>query len=243
MPRKHRIQFPGAFFHVMSRGTAKADIFLDDSDRNCFLDILSEVVERCSWVCHSYCLMNNHYHILIETPMGNLSQGMHLLNTFYCKRFNEKYGRVGHLLQGRFTSFLIEDDGYFMSVCRYTSLNPVLSGLCAHPENWQWSSYGPTAGLCSAPDFLETSYILRFFDNDTNRAREAYIRFVLEGMSSDTSATPWKKASLQSLFPKGMGKLERNFAIRKAFLEHGYTAKEIASHLNLDLSTIYRIIK
>src|SRR5450756_2946 len=122
MPRLPRVQFQGAFYHVISRGTAKQPIFLCDPDRLSFLETLAEVVNRYSWICHAYCLMDNHYHLLIETEQPNLSDGMHALNSNYCHGFNRKYDRVGHLMQGRYQSPLVVSESYLLELARYVCL-------------------------------------------------------------------------------------------------------------------------
>lgn len=130
MARKPRVEFPGAFYHIMSRGAAKQDIFVSDLDRLEFLDILGETVSRFGWLCCAYCLMNNHYHLLLETPQPNLSKGMKHLNGVYSQRFNKKTGRVGHLMQGRYNSLLVDKDSYLLTLSRYIVMNAVTAGLC-----------------------------------------------------------------------------------------------------------------
>ena len=114
MARPLRIEFEGALYHVTSRGNARQDIFLDDKDRDNFLKSFGRISERFGWICHAYCLMNNHYHLLIETPRANLSQGMQLLNSMLSQRFNRRHGRVGHVLQGRFKAILVEKESHLL---------------------------------------------------------------------------------------------------------------------------------
>ncbi|MFH1142435.1 MAG: transposase, partial [Candidatus Uhrbacteria bacterium] len=147
MARPLRIEFPGATYHVTSRGNARNDIFLSDNDRHQFLKTLSETIERYNWLCHSYCLMGNHYHILIETPEGNLAKGMRQLNGVYTQAFNKINQRVGHIFQGRYKAFLIEKEPYLLEVIRYIVLNPVRALLVNDPKNWKWSSYCAFAGI------------------------------------------------------------------------------------------------
>ena len=115
MSRPLRIEFPGAVYHITSRGNAKQLIFLDDLDKRKFLKVLSSVIERFNWLCHAYCLMSNHYHLVIETPEGNLSRGMRQLNGVYTQIFNQKHKRVGHLLQGRYKAILVEKESYLLN--------------------------------------------------------------------------------------------------------------------------------
>ena len=110
MARPLRIEFSGAIYHVTSRGHAGEDICLDDTDRALFLGVLAEVIHRFGWRCYAWCLMGNHYHVLIEMPKPNLSKGMRQLNGVYTQRFNRRHGRVGHVFQGRYQAILVERD-------------------------------------------------------------------------------------------------------------------------------------
>ena len=123
MARPLRIEFAGALYHVTSRGDGRDDIFLDEEDRELWLDVLKTVCERFNWVVHAYCQMGNHYHILIETPDGNLSKGMRQLNGVYTQRFNRIHNRVGHVFQGRYKAILVQKDAYLLELSRYIVLN------------------------------------------------------------------------------------------------------------------------
>ena len=188
MARPLRIEFEGAIYHITCRGNARNDIFLDAKDRTMFLGFLGKAVERCSWLCHAYCLMNNHYHLLVETPDANISEGMHYLNCVYTIYFNRHHERVGHVLQGRYKSILVERDSHLLELTRYVVLNPVRAGLVDRPEDWPWSSYRATAGIENAPPFLHTSWLLSQFDKKPGLAREAYRAFVAE----DNKSNPWE---------------------------------------------------
>ena len=166
MTRPLRFDYPGALHHVLSRGNAKQDIFADDKDRRAFIRTVSDVVSRLHWICHAYCMMQNHFHLLIETPDANLSQGMRQLNGVYAQAYNRRHNRVGHLLQGRFTAKLVDRDNYFLELGRYLVLNPVRAGLADDPSQWRWSSYRATAGMAVRPDFLETRFTLQMFGDD-----------------------------------------------------------------------------
>ena len=146
MSRPLRIEYAGALYHVTARGDNKADIYLDDGDREQFLVTLEEVCRRFNWVLHTYCLMDNHYHLLIETPESNLSLGMRQLNGVYTQRFNRKHGRVGHVFQGRFKSILVQKESYLLELARYIVLNPVRARMVRSAKNWPWSSYQATIG-------------------------------------------------------------------------------------------------
>ena len=174
MARPLRIEYEGAVYHVTSRGNARQGIFLDDDDRTGFLEILGRVVERYSWICHAYCLMTNHYHLLIETPNANLSRGMRQLNGVYTQAFNRRHERTGHVLQGRFKSILVEKESHLLELARYIVRNPVRAKMVRSPRDWRWSSYRATAGQSEPPGFLTTGWILSQFHQDLEHAARAY---------------------------------------------------------------------
>jgi len=189
MARPLRVEFPGAVYHITSRSNARQAIFIDDEDRGGFLDVLSIVVERFKWLCHAYCLMENHYHLLIETPNGNLSKGMRELNGVYTQWFNQRYRRVGHLFQGRYKAIIVEKDNHSLSLCRYVVLNPLRVGLIKKPEQWRWSSYRATIGLVKRPSFLTIDWVLSQFGGRKRVAMEKYKRFVMERIDKES---PWE---------------------------------------------------
>ena len=222
----------------MSRGNAKQDIFLSDDDRLDFIEKLAEVFSEFAWGCYAYCLMDTHYHLLVETRQANLSDGMHELNSYYCKRFNWKHGKVGHVLQERFNSPLIEKVEHLHAVIRYIPMNPVKEGLVSEPGQWRWSSYRAISGLDPTPDFLDVDYTLRIFSDDIETARKAYMRSVAEGLLQDHTG----RLTLQENFQVAFGKNERNDAICLAYFEHDYTMTEIAAHLKIHRATVSRVI-
>lgn len=181
MARPLRIEYEGALYHVTSRGNARADIFLDDSDRTLFIEILSKVVTRFGWICHAYCLMGNHYHLLIETPSPNLSRGMQLLNGIYTQKVNRQHKRSGHVFQGRFKSILVEKESHLLEIARYVVLNPVRANMAGSADEWPWSNYLATCGRMEVPELLEIDWTLSQFDVDRVRAIRAYRRFVSQG--------------------------------------------------------------
>lgn len=140
MARPLRIEYPGALYHLTSRGNARASIYADDRDRRRFLDVLGEVVESYRWCCHAYCLMPNHYHLVVDTPLANLSRGMRQLNGLYTQRYNRRHSRVGHVFQGRFKGILVERESHMLELARYVVLNPVRAGIVGAPEDYAWSS-------------------------------------------------------------------------------------------------------
>ncbi len=196
MSRPLRIEFPAAVYHVTVRGNARNDIFLNDSDRQAFLTTLSWVVARFGWICHAYCLMDNHFHLLIETPKANLSAGMRQLNGVYTQRFNHRHQRVGHLFQGRFKAILIERDGYLLELCRYIVLNPVRAHMTSSADQYAWSSYQATLGMVTAPTGLTINWVLAQFAKTRSVARKRYAAFVTEGIGN---ASPWSALKGQIL--------------------------------------------
>lgn len=180
-----RIKFFGALYHVTSRGDRLEPIYEDDADREQFLATLAEVIERYNWLCHAYCLMTNHYHLIVETVEGNLSKGMRQLNGVFTQSSNRRHGRQGHLFQGRFKGLLVDKDSYLLELSRYVVLNLVRAGMVKDPEQWFWSSYRATADESTTPPWLESDFVLRQFAEDRDRAQARYRRFVLEGLGRD----------------------------------------------------------
>ncbi len=163
MARPLRIEFPGALYHVTARGNAQRDLFLDDEDRERFLSVLDRVVSRFHLLLHAYCLMDNHYHLLLETPEANLSKAMRQINGVYTQAFNRRHGKVGHVLQGRFKAILVDRDRYLLELCRYVVLNPVRARITRKPDTYRWSSYRASAGLAPVRPFLTTDWLLSQF--------------------------------------------------------------------------------
>jgi putative transposase len=189
MARPLRIEFPGAVYHITSRGNAKQVIFLGNEDRSKFIRVLSTVIERFHWFCHAYCLMDNHYHLIVETPEGNLSQGMRQLNGVYTQVFNQRHQRIGHLFQGRYKAIIVEKDSHLLSLCRYVVLNPVRAGMVRKPEEWAWSSYRATIGAAKRPLFLKVEWLLSQFDMKRDESVKKYKRFVIKG---ENEGSPWE---------------------------------------------------
>jgi len=181
MARQLRIEYEGALCHVTSRGNARQDIFQDDQDRNTFLGILEETVERYRWYCHAYCLMGNHYHLVIETRNAILSSGMRHLNGVYTQKYNRRHKKVGHLFQGRFKSIHVEKEAHLQELIRYVVLNPVRAGMVKSVGEWKWSSYRATAGEEKVPLYLWTDWILSQFGRNKAKAMKQYKVFVEEG--------------------------------------------------------------
>lgn len=188
MSRPLRLEFPGALYHVTARGNARGSIVVDDEDRRRFLSVLAECVARFRWLCHAYCLMDNHYHVLIETPTANLSLGMRQLNGVYTQRFNRRHARVGHLFQGRFKAIVVERDSYLLELCRYIVLNPVRAGVVKNVGRYPWSSYLATVGREPVPGWLTVDWLLGQFGRRRATAQRTYEQFVAQG---NTGPSPW----------------------------------------------------
>jgi putative transposase len=152
----------------MSRGNGKMRIFLDDTDYRRFLYLLAEVLAEFSIRCWNYCLMPNHYHLTIQPALPNLSQAIGRLNGGYGLWWNHRHGQVGHVFQGRFKDQVVDREEYLVTLSRYVVMNPVRAGLVQRPQDWRWSSYRATAGLCSAPAFLDTTATLDLFSANEN---------------------------------------------------------------------------
>jgi len=222
MARPLRIEYPGAVYHITTRGNAQNNIFRDDQDRENFLDILNETVKRHNWLCHAYCLMNNHYHLLIETPEANLSLGMRQINGVYTQRYNKRHKQVGHVFQGRYKAILVDKENYLLELCRYVVLNPVRAGLVELPEHWQWGSYLPTAGFTEVPEFLTVDWILGMFGTNRQDAQRHYREFVRVGLSKKS---PWDNLDGQVLLGS------KNFVEQlKDLLQEKEGIKEIPRH-------------
>ncbi|MDD5058334.1 MAG: transposase [Sideroxydans sp.] len=181
MARPLRIELSGGIYHVTSRGDGREDIFLDDRDRVQWLEVLGQVCERFNWVCHAWCQMTNHYHLLIETPEANLAQGMRQLNGVYTQRFNRDHQRVGHVFQGRYKAIIVERDTYLMELARYIVLNPLRAKMVKRLEDWRWSSYLATCAQEPQPNWLQTDWILAQFGIRRSSAIAKYIQFIHQG--------------------------------------------------------------
>ena len=178
MARPLRISFPGAFYHVTSRGNERKNVFKSERDRERFLQYLESATNRYDAAIHAFCLMDNHYHILLETPSGNLSRIMHHINGAYTTYFNVKRRRSGHLFQGRYKAILVEMDEYAKELSRYIHLNPVRVKMVEKPEDYKWSSYSFYIGKKRSPEWLKRDFILAYFGEKPSRAQIQYRRFV-----------------------------------------------------------------
>ncbi len=197
MARPLRIEYPGAVYHVTSRGNAGELIYKDDQDRRKFLEILAKAKKKYNTLCHTYCIMDNHYHLLLETLDGRLSLLLRQINGVYTQYFNRRYNRRGHLFQGRYKGILIQKDSHLLEVCRYTVLNPVRAGMVKSTELWKWSSYSALAGLYKASECLDKDWIIGCFGKTKKKAEKSYRQFVLDGIGKESI---WSDLIGQCLF-------------------------------------------
>jgi putative transposase len=188
MARPLRLEFPGAVYHITARGDRQESIFDDDGDRLAFIELLGKEVSQQGWLLYAFCLMDNHYHLLLETPEPTLVRGMRRLNGVYTQAFNRRHGRVGHVLQGRYKAILVDKDNYLLELCRYVVLNPVRAQMVGSAADWPWSSYLATAGKMACPHWLAVKPVLGMFSAERSQARRAYVRFVAEG---GEQPSPW----------------------------------------------------
>ena len=194
MSRQLRIEYAGALYHITSRGNAQESIYRDDADRTEFLLILSKTCNRFNWHCHAYCLMGNHYHLMIETKQANLSKGMKHLNGSYTQFFNRTHKRIGHVYQGRFKAILVEKNSYLLELSRYIVLNPVRARMVKSAQDWPWSSYRATTGMINAHTCLSTDWLLSCFSKKQFKAQQAYRVFIEQGKNQPS---PWENLKNQ----------------------------------------------
>jgi putative transposase len=267
MARPLRLNVPGVCFHLIARGNNKQFVFLAEDDFVTFLELFRLVIERFDWVVYAYCLMGNHYHLVVETPRGNVSRGMAQLNSGFARHFNRRYGHCGHVFQARFTSILVESDTSLKKVCRYAVLNPIRAGICREPQEWLWSSYRATAGIDQPPDWLASDRLLAGFGPDRARAQAAYRQFVFAGIGKTLEdeiigerigTEPFLRNRFGHEFhleiptvqiePMPPTLLEL-FAgddptpVVTAYRRHGYTLRDIAEYLGCHYATVSRRLR
>jgi REP-associated tyrosine transposase len=188
MPRPLRVEVPGGTYHLTARGNRRQPIFRSEIDQELLLELLTRVVLALDWRVRSYCLMPNHFHLVVMIEHPNLSRGMQRLNGRYAQVFNERYGLSGHLFQGRFHSVLIEREEHLLELARYVVLNPVRAGICVHPGEWRWSSYRAMTGVERTPKFLAADWTTALFGRTPADAKRAFAAFVRDGILADPAA-------------------------------------------------------
>lgn len=195
MARPLRIEYEGAHYHVTSRGNERKAVFRDDTDRQKFLELIGRAVEQFGIRVHAYVLMDNHYHLLIETPRGGLNRALRYLNGVYTQAFNRRHKRVGHLFQGRYKAILVEKDAYLLELSRYIHLNPWRVNRGTDPIKYRWSSLGPYVGTRAAPPWLTVREVMSQFGS---RGKRGYREFVAEGIKEGIR-TPWDELRGQAV--------------------------------------------
>jgi REP-associated tyrosine transposase len=198
---RSQIVFPGGIYHLGTRGVRRVPIAHDDGDRTWFVGELAKVVEKFNWDCLGYCVMTNHYHLIVRTPDANLSDGMQKLNFRYSYRFNRRHGFVGHLFEDRFWAEVIEDDAQLVATVQYVDLNPVRAGICSAPEQWRWSSCAAMLGLAPAPAFLAVNDLLSLLGGDAETARVAYALRLRDAVQNGHAVLPGKTTRLDQPNP------------------------------------------
>lgn len=257
---------------MTSRGDRREDIYFSPADRLAWLDIFGEACSRFNWVCHAYCQMTNHYHVVVETPEGNISKGMRQLNGVYTQYVNRTHKRVGHVFQGRFKGIMVDKDSYLLELCRYVVLNPVRAGMLRDPKQWAWSSHRAMLGQVEKPDWLETDWLLGQFGTQRRRAAEKYEQFVKAGVGMETVWTHLKN-QIYLGSDKFVERLQRTVVVSdklrevpraqrrskgrsleyyarqgrqgmaQAYLSGHYTMQDIADHFGVHYSTVSRVVK
>ena len=265
MARPLRPLVPDGVYHVTARGNGSAPIYLDDRDRASFLALVDRSVRRFDWRCLTYCLMGNHFHLLLRTPQPNLSRGMQSLQSAYAQTFNRRHERVGHLFAARFSAVLVQRDSHLLEVFRYIALNPVRAGLCPEPSAWAWSGHRALADAADAPPWHAADEALAYFAGAADRnGATAYGAFVASEREADyppqgvVYGTPdFKRAVLPATRPaaeipqrdwgEGRPSLDAllhgsttGASIALAYRTYGYALPEIAAYIDRHVSTVSR---
>jgi putative transposase len=267
MARPLRPQVENGIYHVFNRGNARQRIFEDDGDRAQFLAIFKRIKRLCGWSCLSYCLLVNHYHLVLLTRRANLARGMAQLNSGYAQAFNRRHDRVGHLFQGRYGSRLVQDDDHLLATLRYVALNPVESSLCAHPDHWPWGGHAEIAGVVRAAT-VDVEEVLARISSGRGEPRLTYrsmfehslepalpearggvvvgdVAFARAAVATarTTTETPQRqrlaaRPALTELFSQ-----DRTAGLVAAYFDHGYSQREIAEHLGCHYSSVSRWLR
>ncbi len=242
MARPLRLSFENAVYHITARGNRKENIFYGDDDRRIFLDKTGETCDKFSFVCYAYCLMDNHYHLFIKTPLANISEGLHYLNASYTNWFKAKHKVVGVVFQGRYKSIVVEENSYAVQLSAYIHANPVRAGMVNNPGEYRWSSYPEYIGKRRPVARLDTEFILKQFDKDPRRAQKKYENYVLKNLYMEN---PLKDSYKGIALGKGrfietvkekIQSVGRKREIAETRDAEAYTPEEIIQHVMEELS-------
>jgi putative transposase len=239
VPRQPRLELEDGIHHVWQRGNSKRRIFLDAADRRLFLRLLEEITRKHEWVPLAYCLMNNHFHLVVETPVCSLGDGMRDLGGRYAQLFNERHVTGGgHLYQARYGSRLVTTDEQFAQLLRYVAYNPVKAGLCSSPEAWPWGSHAALASMRD-PALVKADRVASLLSWLGGDPARRYMRLFepdspMNRFPPDVS--PW---DLRPDLAKILGHGDLTVAVRTA-RAHGYRVAEIAEHLGMNRATLWR---
>ncbi|MGB9992392.1 REP-associated tyrosine transposase [Pseudoduganella rhizocola] len=237
MARPVRILYPGALYHVTSRGNRRAAIYLDERDHLVWLDFLADTVVRHGLVVHAFVQMPNHYHLLAATPAANLSDSIYHLNSQYAQAFNKRHQLSGHVFQGRFYAEHIEDQSHLLALSRYIALNPVRAGLVVRAEDWRWGSFAILRGALIRPGCVDDSWLLGQFSGGDRHAQVAsFCAFVEEGAA--VGKPPLTRAEQRASRQAGMAD-----AIRAAYRAEGCTTRELADRFGVSMRTVQRLLR
>ena len=252
MGRPMRADFAGAFHHVTNRGNYEQVIFRDDADRAGFLACLASAVARQGWRCHGYCLMDNHFHLLLETPEANLARGMQWFAAVWTRRHNRRHGLTGHLFQSRYHSVVIEQDSHLLEAVRYIALNPVRAGMVARAEDWPWSHHRALAGLTPVSDWLTCRWLWAHWHLEEEKAQAVYRQFVAEGRQlAPERQRPWLAPAAALPEPAALAQLRALAAaagrdrgwMRQAHRDMGYSQTLIAEAAGVHVATVKRVLR
>ena len=251
---------------MVARGNERKEIYRDRADRKQFFEALALTGERYRWRVLAYCLMTNHYHLLVQTPNANLARGMRQLNGVYAQAFNRRHGRDGHLFQGRYKAILVQADAHLLSAVRYIVRNPLRARMCERVEEWPWSSHAATIGLRPAA-FLAVDTLLSYLHESRPQARARYLALVEAEDDPAVLLHPLVHGD-ENFVTSHLERLEVSLEHPRAYLapprpplreliasptdaaaivhahrEHGYSMRQIATHLGCGLTTVHRRIR
>ena len=264
MARPLRLLVENGHYHVTARSWDRSAIYRSDEDRRTFLKLLDDAVDRFDWRCLSYCLMDNHFHLLVRTPLANLPRGMQRINSGYAQAFNRRYERGGPLFQRRYHAELVQRDAHLLEVLRYIALNPVRAGCCRDACEYAWSSHAAIAGVAPPPPYLAAGEVRELFEAATGSdGVRAYREFVSGDVEDSPSSGPvvgdeeFVRAALRDVardpeIPRRdwsagrppladlFGQHRSGAAMSFAYRVHGYTMANMAAHLGCHVSTVSR---